>query len=287
MPKTYMKFQFVPSDSTGYEMDMGNTIAASAGGYLPPDIPTTEITSILQAAGAQPLSAVRDNLPCTDSVNAELRKLIFIRDNGNSMSVPVGTRANLLQAATVIRGILNSGDAQVSCIKLVGEYFPNVADQLGLTYAGTFAQSHRPLTGGKQFVYSGSANYETDVVRTALGDDVVFQNVKVNTNVENAPPTKFGTTWTNCVGAFANALTCRGQGKTNPRKHRRYELTFATKSDLASATEVAQTETNELPVIGATAAEILACGTAATNLDGLYCIGYRGESYDRYHLILP
>lgn len=282
-----MKFQFVPSDSTGYVMDIGNTIAASGGGYLPPDIAETQINNILQAAGAQPLADVQDNLPCTDSINATLRRLVFIRDNGNSMSVPVANRANLLSAATTIRGILNTGDAEVACIKLQGERFANLADELGLTYAGTFATSHVPTNGAKQFYYSGAISYETDAVRTALGDDIVFQSIKSISNNENAPSTQLNAAWAGCVGDFAEALTCRGQGRRNPRKHRRYELTFFTKADPTNTDEAAQTETAELPVVGATAAEILSCGTAATNLAGLYCIGYRGEDYARYHKLLP
>ena len=287
MPKTYLKFQFVPSNSTGYVMDIGNTIAANAGGYLPPDIAATNIDAILQAVGAQPLADVQDNLPCTDSVNATLRRLEFIRDNGNSMSVPVGNRTNLLSDATSIRAILNGGSAQVVCIKLTGEYFPNLADELGLTYAGTFATSHVPQSGGKQFVYSGNVSYQTDAVRTTLGDDTVFQPVRSVTNNEDAPSTQLATAWTGCVGNFVEAIACRGQGRRNPRQHRRYELTFFTKADPANTNEAAKTETAELPVIGATAADILACGTAATNLAGAYCIGYRGESYARYHKILP
>ncbi len=287
MPKTYLKFQFVPSNSTGYVMDIGNTIAASGGGYLPPDIAATQIDAILTAVGAQPLADVEDNLPCTDSTNAKLRRLVFIRDNGNSMSVPVADRANLLSAATDIRTILNAGDAQVACIKLIGEEFANLADELGLTYTGTFATSHKPTSGGKQFFYSGNASYQTDAVRTALGDDIVFQPVKSITNNENAPSTQLASAWSGCVGNFEEALACRGQGRRNPRQHRRYDLTFLTKADPANVDEVAATETAELPVVGATAADILACGTAATNLAGVYCIGYKGESYNRYHKILP
>ncbi len=287
MPKNYLKFQFVPSNNTGYVMDIGNVIAASGGGYLPPDISNTVVDDILDAAGAQLTAEIQDNLPCTDSINAKLRRLVFVRDNGNSMSVPVGDRADLLSAATTIKAILDAGEATVVCIKLVGERFANLADELGLTYAGTFATSHVPTTGGKQYVYSGAASYQTDAVRTALGDDTVFQVIRSVTNNENAPSTQLNAAWAGCVGDFQDAIACRGQGRTNPRKHRRYELTFFTKADPTDDNEAARTETAELPVVGATAAEILTCGTSATNLTGLYCIGYRGEDYARFHKILP
>jgi hypothetical protein len=84
------------------------------------------------------------------------------------------------------------------------------------------------------------------------------------------------------VGAFVNALACRGKGRRNPRKHRRFLMTFA----VGDATN-RETETTELPVKDAEAASILSCGQTAAALNGLYCIGYKGESYARYHKLLP
>ena len=65
----------------------------------------------------------------------------------------------LLSIATTIRNILNaanSGNNQVVCIKLKGEYFPNLNDELGLNYTGTVAKSHKGLaTALKQNYISG------------------------------------------------------------------------------------------------------------------------------------
>lgn len=287
MPKIVVPVRFVPSEGTGYIMDMGTEIAGNGRFILPPDIPETEITTILTNIGAQPLSATGNSIPCTDAVNASLRRLTFIRDNGSSMSVPVSNRTNLLNAATVIRGVLNTGEAQVVCIKLSGEEFPNLADELGLTYQGDFATSHRPQTGGKQYYHSGNVAYQTDATTGAVGTDIVFQPVKAISDLENAPSTKLTPVWAGCVGDFDNALACRGSGRRNPRKHRRYILTSATKGDIADATEGAQTEINELPVKDAAAASILTCGQNAAALSGVYCIGYMGESYSRFHKLLP
>lgn len=287
MPKTVVKAQFSNDLGTGYLMDIGTSINVSGRFVLPPDVPATEITTILSNIGANVPSAITDNPPCSDAVGADLRKLEFIRANGNTMSVPVSNRANLLNAATVIQGILNTAGSEVVCIKLLGEYFPNLADELGLTYGGTFATSHVPQTGGKQFYYTGNISYQTDATTGALGSDIVFQPVKSISNLDNAPSTQLTAAWAGCVGAFSDALACRGQGRRNPRKHRRFELTFATKLDPTDVAEVAATETAELPVIGAAAADILTCGQAAAGLTGAYCIGYRGESYSRYHRLLP
>lgn len=283
MPKQVVTVQFNSSATTPtpYTMDIGTTMTAAGRFVLPPDVPDTEISTILTAIGAQPLSAIVEGAVCNDALNARLRKLVFLRANGGSMSVPVGSRANLLNAATVIRGLLNSNGSDVVCIKLLGEIFPDLADDLGMNYDGDFATSHIPATGGKQYYHSGNISYQSD------GSGTVFQPVKGISDLENAPSTQLTAAWTGCVGAFSNALACRGKGRRNPRKHRRYLLTFATKGDPADAAEVASTETAELPVRSAAAADILSCGQAAAALNGAYCIGYEGESYSRYHKLLP
>lgn len=285
MPKTVVPVRFVPDDGTGYLMDIGTEIVGKGRFVLPPDIPQTEISTILANIGAQTLSAIGDPIPCSDSTNATLRKLLFIRSNGGSMSVPVSSRANLLNAATVIRGLLNSNGPDVVCIKLLGEVFPDLADELGMNYSGDFATSHVPNPGDKQYYYSGNIQYQTDASTGTVSE--VFQPIKAISDLEDAPSTQLTAAWTGCVGSFEEALACRGKGRTNPRRHRRYTVTFATKTDLASTTEKAKTETAELPVKNATAAEILSCGQAAAALAGAYCISYEGESYSRYHKLLP
>ncbi len=285
MPKTVVPVRFVPDDGTGYLMDIGTEIAANGRFVLPPDLPDTEVDTILSNIGAQTLANIGDPIPCSDATNAKLRKLEFIRSNGGSMSVPVSTRANLLNAATVIQGILNTNGPDVVCIKLIGEYFPDLADELGMNYSGDFATSHVPATGDKQYYYAGNISYETDANTGTVS--TVFQPIKAITDIENSASTQLINAWTGCVGAFVDNLPCRGKGRRNPRQHRRYELTFATKLDPADTTEAGQTETAELPVAQQDAADILACGQAAAALNGAYCIGYRGESYSRYHKLLP
>ncbi len=280
MPRTVVPARFVPDDGTGYLQDIGTEIAVNSRFILPPDVPTTEISTILTNIGAQPQSALGDPIPCTDVVGGRLRKLVFIRSNGGSMSVPVNTRANLLNAATVIRGVLNANGSEVVCIKLLGEIFPDLADDLGMNYSGDFATTHSPTGNAKQFYYAGNIQYQSD------GSGDVFQPVKAITNNEDAPSSQLQAAWSGCVGAFTNTLACRGKGRRNPRKHRRYLLTFATKADPLDTTEDAGTETAELPVANSAAADILSCGQAAAALNGAYCIGYFGESYSRYHKLL-
>ncbi len=284
MTRIVVPIRFKPDEGTGYLKDNGIEIAANSKFYLPPDLDLAQASTILANIGAQPLSALGDPTPCPDNTGADLRRLRFIRANGGSMSVAVSSRADLLNAATVITGVLNAAGSEVQCIELIGEYFPDVADELGMNYTGDVAVSHVSIGESKQFYYTGQIAYNTD---GGTGTNAtVFHPIKSITNLENAPATQISTAWSGCVGDFENALACRGKGRRNPRKHRRYELTFATKIDPASTTEPIETETIELPVKSGIAADILSCGQSAAALAGAYCISYRGESYSRFHKLL-
>lgn len=283
MPKKVQPVRFVPDQGTGYLTDRGAEIAANSRFILPPDIAESNVNAILTAIGANNLANTGDPVPCSDSVTGTLRRLEFIRTDKSSMSVPVSSRANLNAAASTIQGILNS-TVEVVCIKLNGEYFPFLNDELGLNYADTFAVSHVPVTGTKQYFYSGTVQYSTDA--NSGVQSLVAQNIKSISNNENAPATQIASAWAGCVGDLSNVLPCRGVGRRNPRAHRRYEMTFLTKADPSNGAEAAQSETIEVPVISAAANDINQCGTVLAGLTGAYCIGYRGESYSRFHKVL-
>jgi hypothetical protein len=63
-------------------------------------------------------------------------------------------------------------------------------------------------------------------------------------------------------------------------------LNFATKSDPAATIELPQSETIEVPVKAFAGSLIEACGQNLAGLTGLYCIGYRGESYRKVHKLI-
>ncbi len=284
MPRTVIPVRFVPDSSTGYTQDIGTEIAANSRFVLPPDVDQAQVATILTNIGAQPLSAGTQSIPCPDTVNADLRRLRFFRTSGGSMSVPVNSRANLINAAGVIQGILNAAGDDVVCIKLEGEYFPDFADELGMNYQNTVATSHVSTGSSKQFYNTGQVAYSID------GGGVVFHPIKSITDNENAPATQIATAWTGCVGDFQTVLPCRGKGRKNPLEHRRYTLTFAVGTAGANPGDppnISGSETIELPVISDVAADILSCGQAAAALTGAYCIEYRGESNDRFHKLLP
>ena len=123
-------------------------------------------------------------------------------------------------------------------------------------------------------------NYANDFGNTSV------QSVRSITEKQaNEPAAQLGDAWAGCTGGLLDLLNC-GNGRRNPRKHRRYVLTFATKFDVAANAESSQSEIIQLPVAKSLTADIKACGTAAAALTGLYCIGYQGESYDRVHKLL-
>lgn len=286
MPKLVVPVRFKADQGTGYLLDNGLEKSANSRFILPPDVNPSEVSTILTNIGAQPLSANNDPVVCSDTTNADLRRLVFLRSNGGSMSVPVSSRADLLSVATVIRGILNSAGPEVVCIKLVGEYFPDLGDELGLNYNNTNAVSHVPVGGAKQFYHAGNIAYQSDAATGVGGSSTVFQPIKSITDIEDAPATQIASVWTGCVGDFEDALACRGRGRRNPRKHRRYILTFQTPVNNSALPGTTRTEQIELPVRNSTASDILTCGQNAAALTGLYCIGYKGESYGQYHKLL-
>ena len=280
MPKTVVSLQFALGTNS-YVSDAGIDYSVNARFVAPPDIDDIAIAAIASAVGG-----IRTTEPaiCSDSAAVKPRKLIFIRASGNTVSVPFDGRASVITIATNVRNILNaSGGAnnEVVCIKLQGEEFTNLNDEMGLTYNGTtFATSHKaPTTALKQNYVSGVFSYNADAVNPS-GSSVIQGIRSITENSGNVFAAQLGTTPATCIGDLLTIQNC-GNGKRNPRKHRRYKLSFA----VGNATTPA-TETIELPIASNLTADILTCGQDAAALTGAYCIGYQGESYSRLHRLL-
>lgn len=285
MPKTVVSFQYAVGTNP-YISDINENLSINTRFVAPPDLDATGQQAVVTAVGG---TLTTESAVCSDSALGTPRKLEFIRKNGNSMSVAVANKANLITIANTIKGILdplNSGANPVVCIKLYGEEFNNLNDELGLAYNGTvFAPTHKaPATASKQNFASGVISYEADAAAT-FGLEVTTSIRSITEKATNEFAAQLGTVPATCGISFLNIQNC-GNGRRNPRQHRRFKLTFATKLDTAAAAEVAQTEDIELPVKGAGALDILACGNAAIALPGLYCIGYMGESHSRFHKFL-
>lgn len=285
MPKTVVSVRYA-AGSNPYVTDFNSNLTITSRFVLPPDLNVVNQSEIISAIGA---TLNEESAPCSDSALGSPRKLLFIRESGNTMSVPVSDRTNLINIAGAIKAILNAandGNNTVVCIKLIGEEFPNLNDEFGVSYDGTtFAQSHKaPSTAFKQNFASGVISYEADAA-DPFGTPVIHPIRSITEKSTNEFSAQLGTTAADCVGSFLTLLNC-GNGRRNPRKHRRLNLIFATKADPADDAEESQSESIELPISGGGALDILACANSAATLTGLYCLGYQGESYDRFHKLL-
>jgi hypothetical protein len=266
----------------GYLADRGRRIDYTGRFVMPPDLdfPADAVTIANVAGGTGDVEENTSDNPCPVGLDFLPRKLVFIRKSGNSVSVPIGERANLETAQDVIVGVLNKPGNEVVCIKLEGETWINLNNELSLTYtANEIATDSRPPNGLKQYIYAGQIQYESDI----FTGDVVFTSVKVATDVDGSPPTNLGATWGTCVGAFETSNFSCGRDK---RDHRRYLLDFVVGNvDNTDPNNPVVTnrrsERKEVPVRDYEAAPILQCGRNLAALAGAYCIGYQGESYNR------
>lgn len=285
MPKQVISYALIASgdadNPTGYLTDIGSELSYRGTFNLPPDVDLSDAATIVNAVGG---TISDDPVPCSDgNASGRFRKLVFIRASGNTMSIVVPDRADIISAAETIRTVLNKENPnnKVVCVKLLGEVFRNLNDELGVNYTGTIAKSHRAVADSlKQNYLSGVINYASDFGNTSV------QSVRsITEKAVEEPAAQLGEVWDSCTGGLLNLLNC-GNGRRNPRKHRRFTLTFATKFNVAAEAESPQSELIELPCANNTTPNILACGKAAAALTGLYCIGYQGESYDRVHKLM-
>ncbi|MEO1692189.1 MAG: hypothetical protein AAFR63_11770 [Cyanobacteria bacterium J06631_6] len=285
MPKQVISFQFV-AGTNPYISDINQNLSINSRFVAPPDMDGIAAAAVVTAAGGV---VTNESAVCSDSALGKPRKLEFIRASGNSFSVAFADRTDINGVATAIKGIvdpLNGGNNPVVCIKLEGEEFLNLNDELSLNYNGTvFAPSHKaPATALKQNFASGVISYEADA-GASFGLTTTHAIRSITEKVGNELSAQLGSAAAGCIGDFLTLQSC-GNGRRNPRKHRRYILAFSTKADVADTAEQAQTETIEVPVAGAGALDTLACGNALVALPGLYCIGYKGESYSRVHKLI-
>jgi hypothetical protein len=284
MPKTVISAQFRSfSGSLGYVRDIGDAISINSRFILPPDVPEAQAATILDAIGAVPLSAIVNGV-CTEGVSGKPRKLQFLREDGSSMSVAVGQRSNLKTAANVIKGVLQSSGVQVSCIKLTGEYWSSLSEELGLVYnPGAVAPTHKaPSSSSKQHFYAGRMNYESDAVPSGSGQTNIFLlPVKSISDIKGSPSSQLVPVWNTCAGALSPVAACNSKSRKK-RAHRRFLLEFVTE---VNGTQIVATETAELPHAKSAAQEIFNCGQLAAALSGVFCIGYKGESYPAFHKV--
>ena len=285
MPKTIVSYQFAIG-ATPYVTDAGQDITLSGRFVAPPDYTRAEAEALAALTGA---SVLTEGSICSDNALGKGRKLQFIRASGNSVSFIVPTTANILALATSIRANLDGSGAannQVVCIKLFGEEFQNLNDPFGLNWDGTTtATSHKaPAAALKQNFASGVIQYEAHAA-TPVGAGVTLAIKSITESADNVLAAQLGGAGATCIGDFLEIQNC-GNGRRNPRKHRRYILTFAVPNVSGTPTDPVQSESIEVPVKDHEANAIFQCGQQLAALPGLFCIGYKGEDYSRVHHLL-
>jgi hypothetical protein len=202
--------------------------------------------------------------------SANFRRMQFLLNDGSSLSLPIATRSNLTSTAQSIADAINGAadDARVICIKLLGEVFRDLMDELGAEFQNDVVQED--ITSNK---YSGYT--ESNYVRDAGTETVI--SVQINSPNENAPPTTLQSAWEDCVGDLVqNSKVCGGgTRRLTPRSYTAfYQI------------EDNNTTSHKVPILNSEGSDIQSCGESiVSNVQGaLFCISYEGESDSRLHL---
>ena len=283
MPKRVATFSYIKGVN-GYITDTAEPISISRRVHFPPDVTEAQLNAIAVATGA---TTIAPPIVCDEAPGASNpRYLTFIRESGNTVSIPLGNRSSLLTVASQIKEILDEdvGNKTV-CIELHGEYFRNLNEQFSINYTGiTFAQSHAsPIGAPKQYYYTGTMSYSADAATTVgTGKTVRIRSIS---DIENGPATQIAAEFDQCTGGFLNVTTCP-KGRRKERQHRRYILSFFTRTDPDISVEIPKLETIEMPVSAFQGTSISGCGENLAGLPGLFCLGYKGESFKRVHTLL-
>lgn len=260
---------------------------------VPPDMNQAQATALVNAVGGEIISfgdveivPGTRNLPCSDSNNFKPRKLKFIRANGNSISIVLPVRANAIAARdagiTALNGITAANP--VVCVQLIGEEYINIYDELvpaGTAAPTAGAPSRAPAARGKGGRFSGVMTaYLSDVPNGA----VTLAKFAMNTDTFTAAglgqaPAIIGIAGVTCLGTIQQGGICPPSAAREPRH---YSVTFLVTGDAAGTVA---TQVTKVPVANNTPAEIVTCGQGLAALASSACLGYKGESYGRLHLL--
>ncbi len=264
-----------------YVADRGDEVPGLAFSFKPPyDLAGAgDITAFANAIGADELTDADKSLCPVAAGDFSPRRVTFIRASGNSFSLVMPGRADLVAKANDVKALIDATDDPLACAVLKGESWLDLAQELrnAQNFTPAIGRSVVPATGGKQLYYSGQILYAQDG-----GAGTTPISVKVASDQVGAP-SKLGNSWTTCVGPFEPKIPCRAVGSL---KHRRYILVSQVAEDPTGQGVVASYETTEVPHRSGVAADIRACGQALANLTSTICLGYQGESNGRFHLLL-
>ena len=280
MAKIFQRFMF--DTANPYVDDRGVSRLFAGRFAIPADMTTAQASAIAGLAGSAPIAANDNTKNICPDPGVKGRKLTFIRRDGNSLSLVMTPRNSLVADATLIRSAIDAVDAgnTVVCIKLDGEYFPDLFDELSpaVPVARVPGVSSRAVTGGKQNFYSGSMSYDSDAIY-GQAYPLSFKVATESTLLPPAAPILYAAELAAGSTVAQNNPPCPSR---NPRKARAYIAQALVIQGAGSETQI-----TKIPVATHLPADILAVGQLLANNPAVQCIAYRGEGNSRFHKLLP
>lgn len=281
-----VRYQF--KEGNEYLTDQGTEVQFNPLFRAPSDFTEATIADILDCLN---LELRTENRPCPEKASTEPRRLVFLRKNGNSFSLLVNLRANVISYAQCVWNILKLTDFPAVCVKLEGEKSLNLYPELAPGGAGepTFAPVIAPpaAAGFNAYVYSSTMKeYKADA---AWGANLLMP-FRSQTDSLDAPYSELTDYFTSCVNPVTTVNCAAAQSAT----YRRYIPSFLTQTQPLQdgegndipGSEVEKIQTVTVPVKGHLPAEIKTCGETLAAIESVICLGYEGESNDKIHKLL-
>lgn len=228
---------------------------------IPQGMTAAQIQGLLVIAGA--VARPNSSAPCpVGGFDFSPRSLTFVMANGTSVSIPVATNGDILNTATVGRGVFTN----VICIKLNGEEWRGLESIFNPGISPTPGAYISPEAGKVKTVFSQTMSYVSDVGPTTP------LPVKVDSDSDTAPPSPLAAAWTGCVGPDVGGGGCR---RLSGRKHRRYIVDRL----VTLPSGVVGRQSSEVPVRNRVTTDVRTCGDALAAIGSTFCLNYKGESY--------
>lgn len=281
-----VRYQF--KDGSEYLTDQGTEVQFNPLFRAPSDFTQATIDDILDCLD---LELRTENRPCPEKSATDPRRLVFLRKNGNSFSLLVNLRANIITYAQCVWDILKATDFPAVCVKLEGEKSLNLYPELAPAGKGdpTFAPVIAPpaAAGFNAYVYSSTMKeYKAD----APAATNLLMPFRSQTDTLDAPYSELTTYFEDCVEPVTAVNCAAAQAAT----YRRYIPSFLTQTqplldgngDPIPGSEVEKIQTVTVPVKAYLPAEINTCGETLAAIDSVICLGYEGESNDKIHKLL-
>ncbi|MEA5467991.1 hypothetical protein [Spirulina sp. 06S082] len=259
------------TSSAQYTNDRGQTENLISHIYLPEDLTVAQLTSFINAMQGR---VSPDAIPCALRGEGKPRYVEFVRQSGHVLKCPVYLRNDLIDTVKAGRDVLNGANAnnRVVCIRLVGEHYANIYDDLVTSAAAPVAipEVKPPAGAGKTRIMYSATMMEYKADSTPVYAANAIMPFRMVTDTYDSAPSNFAPV-DDCLGN-TDILNC---GSKQVRTSRRYTPSFLTNN--AALPKQSLT----VPVASNVPAEIVDCGQNLANLAHVICLEYMGESNPR------